>query len=186
MTLRQMIDWFRRDVTFTFRVCRDGIAKDAGCNGFLTTPQHLSHQVVARLKEFCVTKPQFVEEQTIRIPTMTTRQVTPEEEIADLKAFLDGIKQFPDDDTFRYETDRGGVLAILAAIRAAENDALERSGIKRMVEKLERIAVNFWLMEMSADARSIESLLDETSPGSRDKIGDELQRIRALKHKDTT
>lgn len=53
--------------------------------------------------------------------------MTPEDVVAELKAFLKSIEQFPNDDTFRYETDRAGVLAILAVLRAAENDALERA-----------------------------------------------------------
>jgi hypothetical protein len=55
--------------------------------------------------------------------------MTPEEAIAELKEFLESIKQFPNDDTFRCELDRAGVKAILAAIRAAENDALERAAV---------------------------------------------------------
>lgn len=51
--------------------------------------------------------------------------------------------------------------------------------VRRLIDKLERIAVNFWLMEMSADARSIEALLDEVSPESRDRIGAELGQIKA-------
>jgi len=44
-----------------------------------------------------------------------------------LKEFLKSIERFPNDDTFRCELDREGVKAILAAIRSAENDALERA-----------------------------------------------------------
>lgn len=58
---------------------------------------------------------------------------------------------------------------------------MTEENIKRLIDKLERIAVNFWLMEMSADARSIEALLDEVSPGSRDRIGTELARARATR-----
>jgi hypothetical protein len=52
--------------------------------------------------------------------------------------------------------------------------------VKRLIDKFEAVAVNFWLMKMSADARSIEHLLDELSPGSRDRIAAELQRVRRL------
>lgn len=58
--------------------------------------------------------------------------MTPEEPydvISDLREFIADIERFPNDDTFRFETDRAGAKAILAAIRAAENDALERAAI---------------------------------------------------------
>jgi acyl-CoA reductase-like NAD-dependent aldehyde dehydrogenase len=96
---------------------------------------------------------------------MTSRQVTPEEEMADLKAFLDDIKQFPNDDTFRYETDRGGVLAILAAIRAAENDALERAALK------------------CEAAKPWGNMSDDHAANKLQRVAD---AIRALKHKEAT
>jgi hypothetical protein len=58
------------------------------------------------------------------------RKVTPEEAIAELKEFVQDIDRFPKDDTFRCELDRGAVKAVLAAIRAAENDALERAAVR--------------------------------------------------------
>lgn len=67
MTPRQMIDWFRRDVIFTFSECHAGIAKEFGCNGFLTTSQNLTPNVIERLKEFCATNPRLIEGQIVRI-----------------------------------------------------------------------------------------------------------------------
>jgi hypothetical protein len=55
--------------------------------------------------------------------------MTPEDAVSELKEFLKEIDRFPNDDTFRCELDREGVKAILAAIRAAENDALERAAV---------------------------------------------------------
>jgi capsid protein len=72
---------------------------------------------------------------------------------------------------------------IAAAIRAAENDALERVAVneRRLIDKLERIAVEFWLTNMEADARSIEKLLGEVSPESFVRIGKEVGRVQALR-----
>lgn len=49
--------------------------------------------------------------------------------ISELEEFLEHIGRFPDDDTFRYELDRKGAEEILAAFRAAENDALEKAAV---------------------------------------------------------
>lgn len=109
---------------------------------------------------------------------MTPRQVTPEEEIADLQAFLDGIKQFPNDDTFRYETDRGGVMAILAAIRAAENDALERAATWHD----QRAAVEETKAGKSPDQIAARGIRLERAEKHRSYAG----AIRELKHKDVS
>jgi hypothetical protein len=58
---------------------------------------------------------------------------------------------------------------------------MTNENVTRLIEKLEKVAVNFWLMKMSADARSIEQLLDDVSPESRDRIAVELARVRGLK-----
>jgi hypothetical protein len=47
---------------------------------------------------------------------MTEKTQEPYDVISDLKEFVEDIARFPNDDTFRFETDRDGAKAILATI----------------------------------------------------------------------
>ena len=95
----------------------------------------------------------------------------PYDVISDLKAFIEDIARFPNDDTFRFETDRTGAKAILAAIRAAENDALERAA--EILDEHTRISQsNFDEYGESAWAGAVRATTEAASA------------VRALKHKD--
>jgi hypothetical protein len=98
------------------------------------------------------------------------RKVTPEEIITELKEFIRDIDRFPKDDTFRCELDRGAAKAVLAAIRAAENDALER------------VAVHCDEEAAKADVRGDKSL-DPVEGGYSSAYEEAAAFARSMKHK---
>jgi hypothetical protein len=82
-----------------------------------------------------------MQKRNIAVASPATKTEEPYDAIADLREFIKDLERFPNDDTFRFETDREGAKAILAAIRNAENDAYETAA-KRVEEFLSGSAIS--------------------------------------------